>query len=69
MVTGQISVFILGVNFHQKVNQKRCILIGKGKTKINFKVVSSNAPKLLDFVRIYGSHLWHLDATSTIDGL
>jgi hypothetical protein len=31
--------------------------------------VSLNAPKSLDFFSIYGSHLLHLDATSTIDGL
>ncbi len=28
----------------------------------------SNAPQLLDFVCIYGSHLRHLNPTSTIDG-
>jgi hypothetical protein len=41
----------------------------KGGKYIYFEVVCSNLSQLLGFVRIYSSHLRHLDATSPVDGL
>jgi hypothetical protein len=48
---------------------KKVLVNRKGGKKLNFRVVSLNAPKSLEFVCIYGSHLHRLDVNSTVDGL
>jgi hypothetical protein len=64
---GDQRVFFV-CKFLSNGKSKRCLWIGKWG-KIYFKVVWSNVSQLVGFVHIYSEHLYHLDATSLVDGL